>query len=165
MSSFLNRNFLPAKKPVSASSAEGAGVTSIGDDWMVAISADEAERSVKLLVELGYIKKRSDGTYKMMSTNITTGPQIRSVAVSNYHNEMLNLASQSIERFTAAERNITSQTLSLSDESIKIAVEKLNELRKELFILAEEDKKANRVMQINFQIFPLSSGFDREVEQ
>jgi uncharacterized protein (TIGR02147 family) len=137
----------------------------LGKCVVPAITADEAERSVRLLVELGYIKKRSDGTYKMMSTNITTGPQIRSVAVSNYHREMLNLASQSIERFTAAERNITSQTLSLSDESIKIAVEKLNELRKELFILAEEDKKANKVMQINFQVFPLSSGFDREVEQ
>ena len=136
----------------------------LGKCVVPAISADEAESSVKLLSDLGYINKQKDGTWKMMSTNITTGPQIRSVAVSNYHREMLSLASQSLERFPAAERNITSQTLSLSDESVKIAVEKLKELRKELFIMAEEDKKANRVMQLNFQIFPLSEDINGEVE-
>ncbi|MFC1585829.1 TIGR02147 family protein [Fibrobacterota bacterium] len=136
----------------------------LGKCVIPAISAEEAESSVKLLTELGYIEKNRDGTWIMKIANITTGPQIRSVAVSNYHREMLSLASQAIERFPASERNITSQTLSLSEESVKIVVDKIKELRKELFVLAEEDKQKGRVMQVNFQVFPLSADHEKEDE-
>ncbi|MBF0433526.1 MAG: TIGR02147 family protein [Fibrobacteria bacterium] len=136
----------------------------LGKSLIPAITADEAKRSVKLLVELGYITQEK-GQYCLTSTNISTGPQIRSVAVSNYHREMISLASESIERFPAAERNITSLTLSLSKETSDVIVKKIEEFRKELLMLAEADKCANKVTQINFQLFPLSDTMDKEADK
>ncbi len=134
----------------------------LGRSVIPPISAKEAEDSVNLLLELGYIKQAKNGVHIMANTNVTTGPQIHSVAVSNYHREMITLASQSIERFSGNERNISSLTLNLSEQSIQTLVEKLNQVRQEMLLLAEEDKKANRVMQINFQMFPLSAALKNE---
>ena len=35
-------------------------------------------------------------------------------------------------------------------------LDKLQQLRRELFILAEEEQKSDRVVQVNLQLFPLS---------
>ena len=128
----------------------------LGGAVLPSITAAEAEKSVKLLQKLGFIIRNDDGTYRRSSASFTTGAQVRSVAVANYHKAMMRLASESIERFAAVERDITSVTVAVSDETWRQMREKLQRMRRELLELAESEKKPQRVVQLNLQLFPLS---------
>lgn len=120
------------------------------------ITASEAQKSVELLERIGFIIKKDDESYVRASASFTTGPQVRSIAVANYHKSMMGLASASIERFKAAERDITAVTFAVSAETFSNIKEKLSRLRKEILELAENDKKPDKIMQLNLQLFPLS---------
>ena len=124
------------------------------------ISAADAEKSVRLLCKLKLIEKCSDGSYVKTAISLTTGPQVRSIAVTNYHKAMMRLASESIERIPAQYRDITSVTLSVSEETYKSIVDKLAQFRKELLEMAETDQQVHKVVQMNLQLFPLSDSLD-----
>lgn len=129
------------------------------------ITAAEAQKSVALLLKLGFITRDENGRYSRVSASFTTGPQVRSIAVANYHKAMMKLGSESIERFRAAQRDITSVTVAVSEDTDRAIREKLQRLRREILELAEADKNPERIMQLNLQLFPLSeplSGGDRE---
>lgn len=123
------------------------------------ITAREAQKAVELLLKLDFLRQKEDGSYEKTSACLTTGPQVRSVAVANYHKAMMRLASESIERFPAEKRDITSVTISVSEESYAAIIEKLRALRKELLELAESDMNPEKVAQLNLQLFPVSIDF------
>jgi len=130
------------------------------------VTPAEAQRSVDLLLKLGLIVRNSDGSYGKIASSYTTGPQVRSVAVANYHKAMMRLASESIERFAAAARDITSVTLSVSADTYQLIREKLQQMRRELLELAEADPAPQRVVQLNLQLFPMSGSLpSREGEK
>lgn len=133
----------------------------LGQSMVPAISADEAQRSVRLLLDLGFIQKSETGRYSRTAAVLTTGPQVRSIAIANYHKVMMQRASEAIERFPALQRDITSLTLSVSEEAFAAIVAKLQDFRKEILELSETDDQRRKVVQLNMQLFPLSNSFDQ----
>ena len=123
------------------------------------ITAAEAERSVALLLNLQFIRRCADGSYKKTASVLSTGPQVRSVAVANYHKSMLKLASEAIERFPSSKRNISSLTLSVSQDTFASIVTRIQQFRQELLELAEADCDPQKVVQVNLQAFPLTVDF------
>lgn len=131
----------------------------LGSMVIPVISASDAEKSVELLLSLNFIQKREDGQYIKTSASMSTGPQVRSVAVANYHRAMIKLAAESIERIPSSKRDISSVTISVSDDTFNLIVSKIQAFRKELLELAESDCCPQKVVQLNLQLFPLSSNF------
>jgi uncharacterized protein (TIGR02147 family) len=129
----------------------------LGRAVVPAISAMEAEKSVNLLLELGYIRKKTSGKYEQSSVLLTTGPQVRSLAVANYHKAMMERAAESIERFPASKRDISCLTLGVTEKTFSAMVARIAELRREFLELAETEKTYDKIVQVNFQIFPLST--------
>jgi uncharacterized protein (TIGR02147 family) len=129
----------------------------LGRAVVPAISAADAEKAVNLLLDLGFIEKQDRGFVKT-SVSLSTGQTVRSIAVANYHKAMMGKASEAIERFRSSERDIESLTLGVTDETYRIMMKKAQDfLLNELLPLAEADKKTERVIQVNLQMFPLSS--------
>ena len=128
----------------------------LGRSVMPPISASDAEKSVRLLLELGFIQNNGKGTYTKTVASLTTGPQVRSVAVANYHKAMMARASESIERFPALQRDISSLTIGVSERTFSAIVAKIAEIRREFLEMAETDKKLHKVIQLNFQLSPVS---------
>jgi uncharacterized protein (TIGR02147 family) len=54
------------------------------------------------------------------------------------------------------EREISSLTLCVSHDVLLRLKERIREFRKELLAIAELEGKPERVVQLNFQLFPLS---------
>ncbi len=134
----------------------------LGSAVIPAITAAEAEKSVALLLKLGFVARKENGNYARTAASFTTGPQVRSVAVANYHKAMMRLASESIERFAADDRDITSVTVAVSRDTCQMIREKLQRVRRELLELAEADRNPGRVVQLNLQLFPLSIELNHE---
>jgi uncharacterized protein (TIGR02147 family) len=128
----------------------------LGQAVIPAIGGEEARKSVRLLLDLGFIRQTKDGQLEKTALSLTTGRQVRSVAVANYHKAMLGLAAESIERFESQERDLEALTLRVSDETYRTMMSKAHGFLMELLKIAESDPGAERVIQVGLQLFPLS---------
>lgn len=120
-----------------------------------AISARKARDAVKVLERLGFIEKR-DQRYVQCDPLITTGDEVRSLAVSNFHIQNLALAMSSIDTVASSNRDISCLVLGLSDDGFNLVKDEIKKFRKKLLDIAAHEKKVNRVYHINFQALPVS---------
>jgi uncharacterized protein (TIGR02147 family) len=121
-----------------------------------AISAAEAEKAVRLLIQLGFIRKNGGGHYEQSSILLDTGPGVRSLAVANFHKAMMERAVQALERFPARDRDISCLTLGVSESALPAIISRIAEFRMELAEMANSDPHVAKIIQVNFQLFPLS---------
>jgi uncharacterized protein (TIGR02147 family) len=120
------------------------------------ITAREAEKALDLLKELGLIMKNKEGLWEQADSVVTTGPEVKSLIITNYHKEMMKLGMEAIERYPSDERDISAVILSVKKEKFKEFKQRIIAFREELLKLACEDKAPDQVIQINIQAFPLT---------
>jgi uncharacterized protein (TIGR02147 family) len=123
---------------------------------MPSISPSEAKRAIELLMNLGFVSKRENGTYERIEPVISTGYDARSIAIHKLVLGTMDLARESIDRFPKEQRNLSSLTLSISLDSFQQIQEELRGFRRRLMEIANHDENPDRVYQINFQVFPVS---------
>lgn len=127
------------------------------------ISARKARHSVELLQKLGLIKKV--GTkYVQTDTIITTGNEVRSLAVQNFHVQNMMLAAESIDTVPRSQRDISCLVVGLSSEGMQEYKQEIQKFRKKLLEIAEKEKKIDRVYHVNFQFYPMSEVIDEAGE-
>lgn len=120
------------------------------------ISRDQAERALKLLLKLNLIKK-DGGSLERTDPIIATAPEVKSLAVVNYHQSMMTLAAQSLSSVPGEERDITSATVGFRREDLPRIKKKIEEFRKTLLAEAEASgQKPDRIYQLNVQLFPVT---------
>ena len=119
------------------------------------VTAEEAKKSVALLEKCNLIEKNSKGEYILTENAITTGNKTSKLALRDFHQHCLRLAIDSIDHEEPSKRNISALTLGISKKSYDQIVDKMDEFRKEIALLAEEDENADSVYQMNFQLFPV----------
>lgn len=120
------------------------------------ITPADARRALDLLLELGLIERAEDGALRQGDPLLSTGPEVRSLAVGNFHRQMMERASAAIDIVPPERRDISGVTVSLSPKAFKMFKEKIIALRAELLELSAEEKHATRVVQFNFQVFPMA---------
>ena len=128
----------------------------LGARLMPPISGEQARQAVDLLERVALIKKDAKGNWILNNPAISTGDKVIQQAFINYHKEFINLAKESISTIPGTERNLSSVTLGISEASYKKIVKCINEFRKKISMIANEDEDGGRVFQMNIQIFPLS---------
>lgn len=130
-------------------------------DWirrklMPPISKAQAQRALDVLHELGFFQRSQDGTVVRAHAVLSTGPELRTMHVANYHRAMITLAGESIDNVPSAERDISSLTLCLGEEELQSIKNRIRAFRQELLEIAEGATRKERIVQVNFQLFPLS---------
>ena len=124
------------------------------------ITVPEAKRAVGLLLRLGFIDKVGT-SYVVHDAAITTGETWHGLEVQRFHQDMHAKAAEALEKIPRAERDFSTMTMCYSPEGYKKAREVLMHAREELARIEECDKAANRVYQINLQLFPLSKPYQQ----
>lgn len=120
------------------------------------ITDKQAMTSLELLLKLKFLKREKSGRLVQAEQNITSSREVQSLAVANFHRQMIQLASESIDRTPQEKRDISSITLALSKEKYLEAKRRIQEFRRELNVLLSEKDSVDSIYQINFQIFNLS---------
>lgn len=120
------------------------------------ISTREAGKSVRLLQKLGFIKKDENGKWKQAQQAISTGDEVDSMKIINYHKQVSQLASDAHERAGDSLKDISSLTLGLSKEASYQIKTEIQAFRKKIMELAQASEGSDRVYQLNFQFFPAS---------
>jgi uncharacterized protein (TIGR02147 family) len=120
------------------------------------ITAAEARRSLALLLEIGLVVRDERGKLRQARATVTTGPEARSRQLKSFHRTMMDHAKSSIERIAAEERDISGLTLCLGEHGLSLVKKAIQRFRHELLELSELEQDGRQVVQLNFQLFPLT---------
>jgi uncharacterized protein (TIGR02147 family) len=119
------------------------------------ISPAEARRAVALLLELGLLVRRGQRLERAADL-VSTGEAPLGHHLVAYHRAMLARASESMDLVPRDEREISSVTLCVSRNMLARLKQRIVDFRHDLLQMAELEGPAERVVQINFQLFPMS---------
>ncbi len=100
--------------------------------------------------------KDDSGRVKQGEPLVTTGAQTTSLHIGNYHRMMMERAASSIDEFPAAQRDVSSLTLCMSADGLRRLKERIARFRRELLELSDLETDPREVVQVNFQLFPLT---------
>ncbi|MDG5816419.1 TIGR02147 family protein [Chitinispirillales bacterium ANBcel5] len=148
------------------------GMKKLGDEYETiarlvtpSITTRQAKKSVKLLKKLSFIRENKEGYYELTDNAISTGLEVRSLAVANFQRETMSLAMEALERFPSHSRDISSLSVGISRSSFEKIRAVLTECRKQVIEIANNDEDANQVFQLNLQLYPLSRTLNEEDQQ
>lgn len=126
------------------------------------VSVEQVEASLELLFDMGLLVEDEDGTISRGEPSVTTGHEVGSLAIGNYHRQMLQRAADSIENVPREMRNINAVTVCINPERVSEIKERIQAFRETLINFCDRDEDPQAVFQINFQLFPLTVVSDEE---
>jgi uncharacterized protein (TIGR02147 family) len=127
----------------------------IAKTLLPAITPAQARQAIAVLCELGMLVRDGDGRLRQADPLVETQDVPLGHQVVRYHREMMRLASASLERVPRDEREIASLTLCISERALRELKVELERIERQL-LQRFPSKDAERVVQVNFQMFPLS---------
>ena len=98
---------------------------------------------------------------EVQAGNTPTAPK-NNPSGSTYHRQMIALGAESIERWPSDMRFISGFTASVSSEGLERLRRRLGEVVEVMLEECERDSAADRVVQLNVQLFPLTTAVDEE---
>ena len=128
----------------------------IGDQLLPRIPAREAKRALALLLQLGLLERAEDGALRQATPLVTTGPGPLGHHIFNYHHAMLERAGYALDNVAHDEREVSCITVCVSHATMLELKQRVRAFRRELLQVAELGNDPERVVQINFQLFPMS---------
>jgi uncharacterized protein (TIGR02147 family) len=128
------------------------------------ISALEVRKSLAFLERAGFLKQVGENVYVQTEKSVEGSKEGLPLAIRSMHREMGNLAVDSLDRFTANERNVTGVTMGIDRETYERIVHELDECRKRITAMAEECCNIKQVYRLNLQFFPLSKEVEKNEE-
>ena len=120
------------------------------------VSALEVRKSLQFLERAGFLRQTSENTYEQTEKDVMGSKEGLPLAIRSMHREMGNLAVDSLDRFTASERNITGITMGVNRETYEKIVAELDACRKRITAMVDACNDITQVYRLNLQLFPLS---------
>jgi uncharacterized protein (TIGR02147 family) len=120
------------------------------------ITKDEARQALETLFELELLVRDERGEVAQGEALLSTGAETRGHHIATYHRTMMERARASIDEVPSAERDISSLTLCLGPAGLAQIKERIQKFRRELLELSALESDPREVIQINFQLFPLT---------
>jgi uncharacterized protein (TIGR02147 family) len=148
--------YLPAIRELAGRKDFQADPTWIAKQLVPPITAAEAKRALATIRELGLLQERDDGQLVRSEAVVSTGSEMPALHVANYHRAMMERAAASIDIVPSASRDISSLTMCLDEDGLRRVKERIQRFRRELIELEMLVDEPAQVIQINFQLFPLS---------
>lgn len=154
---YFARWYIPAIRELAASDAFVDDPRWIAQQLKPRIKASEAALALRTLVRLGLLMRDREGRLRQTEAIVSSGRETGSIMLAQFHRAMMERASAAIDAFAREERDLGALTLCVDEEGLAKLKARLQEIRREL--LLEEPAlagKRTRVVQINFQMFPLT---------
>jgi uncharacterized protein (TIGR02147 family) len=121
-----------------------------------AIRPDEAKKAVRVLCNLGMVKKDGGWCWRPAEAFITTAAEVQSLNVANFHRAMLEKAGESIDRYPAAERDLSTLTVSAAAGDVEEIKEEIRAFKGRVCAIIAKGRPSEQVYHLNINFFPLS---------
>jgi uncharacterized protein (TIGR02147 family) len=120
------------------------------------VTLQEVSRALEFLIEHQYIEKLADNRARLPQKQIDCMGGVYKIALAQFHREMFDLASQSIDVTPREKRNLTFHTFAMSENSFERLRDLLNQTHSELVNFGEKEQNLNSVYHVTLACFPLS---------
>lgn len=124
------------------------------------LTPQQVEASVELLESLGFIEKTKTG-FRQSSPIVTTGPEVSSLILMNYHKELLALAAERLPKIPSEKRDISALTLGMAKEKLPEIKRRIQEFRKSILELVSTETNPETVVLLNIQFFPVTENGEK----
>ncbi|OGQ07377.1 MAG: hypothetical protein A3G32_05255 [Deltaproteobacteria bacterium RIFCSPLOWO2_12_FULL_40_28] len=146
----------PVVRELVAHSKHGHDPEWIAKKISPSITSAQVIKSISLLAELGFIKKKKNGGWTQTETILSTGPELVSTIVHNYHKSLLHLTQTVLDQVSMKNRDISSLTLGVKKERIPQVMKMVRNFRQEVLKLVSQDTEPEEVVLLNLQFFPVT---------
>ncbi|MBF0432044.1 MAG: TIGR02147 family protein [Fibrobacteria bacterium] len=119
------------------------------------ITAAQVKESIKLLLEIGLIKKMANG-YSVTENHISTEYPFRGMVAVEYNQNMLDMAKSALKTVPAKSRQYNTLTFSISEQGFGTIKERIRSFQEELREIIERDQKEDRIYTLSMSLFPNS---------
>jgi uncharacterized protein (TIGR02147 family) len=158
---YHSRWYLPALRELVRRADFREDPSWIAGQLLPRISAREAKQALALLSRLGMLERDRDGALRQATPLVTTGPGPLGHHIYSYHHMMLARAGEALESIPHDERDVSCITVCVSEAVMRELKQRVRAFRRELLQVAELGNDPERVVQINFQLFPMSAKVTR----
>jgi uncharacterized protein (TIGR02147 family) len=125
------------------------------------ISSAEATRAIRILEQCNQIRRTERG-YEQITPVVTTGEEVTSVAVTNFHKTMIRKAAEALDKTPHTQRNVSSLTFASSNETYSAIVKEIYTMQQRIIAMLKNERKPEEVFQLNFQLFPCTQQSDKD---
>ncbi len=153
---YLSRWYYPAIREMVARADFIEDPAWIAGQLLPPIAPRQAQEGLEMLLELGLLSRDECGKLHRGEASVTTGHEVRSLAIVNYHRQMLERASESIELVSREHRDISALTVCIAPERVADFKARIHAFWEVLMELGDSDERPTRVYQLNMQFFPLN---------
>jgi uncharacterized protein (TIGR02147 family) len=121
------------------------------------ISVKEAKEAIGLLIELELISKNEHGFYKPTEKSIKSEDFLKDAIAEHFQMKCIDLAKQSFTHSSQFPKNMTVNTISISENGYKRIEKNIEKFRSEIRAIVHKDENpADRVYQLNLLLYPIS---------
>jgi uncharacterized protein (TIGR02147 family) len=155
---YLSHWYYPAIRELAARDDFQESPKWIASQLRPKITPQEAASGLSLLLSLGYLERSPDtGEIVRGDPTITTDHHVHRLGVVNFHRQMLERASASIEEIPADMRDLSASTVCVGPATAALVKERIHKFHEEMLQLCDAEPKGTVVYQLNIQWFPLSA--------
>jgi uncharacterized protein (TIGR02147 family) len=154
---YFSEWYIPAIRELAARADFRAEPSWIAECLLPSITPAQARNALKVLYELGFLVKDAEGSVRRPHELVSSGGPLGHHLVA-YHRAMLERASAAIDLIPREEREIASLTLCVSQRRLLELKQQIRDFRQQLLQTAEKEDVFERVVQVGFQLFPISKG-------
>lgn len=120
------------------------------------ITPAQAHRSIELLEKLSLIKKIESNRWRQTSPVVTTGPEVTSLVLFNYHHGLLDLTKEILHKVKPEQRDVSALTLGIGRSKLSELKQKIREFREEILKWVSTETDPEEVVQVDIQMYPLT---------
>lgn len=120
------------------------------------LNAAQARNGIKYLCENGYLLRLENGKYKQIEPIMSTGDQVYSTLVSNYHQNSIKQAADAVFDIPVNDRDISALVVGVSENSFREIQNEIQQFRKKILSIAEKEKSPDQVCYLGLQWIPKS---------
>lgn len=116
----------------------------------------EVEKALAFLLEKGFIQKKGEDKATVMEKKLECTGSVYRLTFSQFHREMLKLASDALETVPFEERSITGLTFPIPVEKYKEVFKILDEALDKIDAISSQSKGNDSVYHVGISLFPLT---------
>jgi len=126
------------------------------------ITPAQAQAAVTKLLKMGFLVRDPEGVLRPAQPVISTEPEINSLAVKNFHRQMMKLGARSLETQEPNDRDVRSVTMAISKAQADRIKQMNIQYLKDVLDVVSQDDGVDTVYQLNIQWFSLVRDPDGE---
>lgn len=156
MFEYLSHWYYPATRELAGRADFKLDAAWISKQLWPRVPVAKVRRALELLLEMGLLVIDDHGQVSRGEPSLTTGHEVGSLAIGNFHRQMMARAAESIDSVDRERRDVSGLTVCVPVDLVPELKARIHQFRESMMEVCDRGGEGQVVYQLNVQLFPLS---------